>query len=824
MKQVVRFAAAVVFAAVTLSGCVQAPGNLASAQTPFSVEIRRTQDGVPHIKADNWASLGYGYGYVQAQDNLCTLADGFITFRGERSANFGADARPPTAASFGQPRNLEADFFFRFVDDASAVERYRSAQSEPIRELIDGFVAGYNRYVDELDAGSTGGANAACKGKPWVGKITSDDMIRRLVAANLAGGAVRFLPQIARAQPPVKPAPAPAPSAPGVQTGAVDLAPSQFDMGGQRGIGSNALAFGAPVTQEGRSLLFGNPHWFWRGPDRFYEAQLTIPGELNVAGASFLGVPVVMIGFNNDIAWTHTVSSARRFGIFQLSLDPADPTRYFYDGVSEPMTPVPVTVLTRDADGSLTPITRTLYRSRFGPLVDLSSMSPALAWNAQHAFALRDVNTDNTRAFENFLAWDQARSLDDFIAIQKRFAATPWVNTLAIGRDDPRAWFADLGPVPDVPDSLAAACTTPLGRAFDAKAPGVPFLDGSKSACEWRVEASSVQAGALPVSDMPSMARGDYVGNFNGSYWLTNANAPTTGYPHVAGITGTEQSLRTRFGHMLVAELQAQKGGVTRLALETKVLDSRSMSEQLFRKPILDAVCADGSASVASVVSITQGGSGGKPQTVDLGPACKVLREWDGTANTNARGANLWDEFWRRLNGAELTHFYRVPFDPAAPLATPRGLDAANPALKPALQQALGGAVLAMQRYGFALDSTRGELLHADRNGERVPLFGGCDEAGYFTVMCAQHPVDADGYAVDRSGHGASYLQVVSFDANGVQADTMLAHSESDDPASPHFGDATRRFAGKQWLRFPFTEEAITADPGMTTIKLQAPR
>jgi acyl-homoserine-lactone acylase len=119
MKQVVRFAAAMVLAAVTLSGCVQAPRNLASAESPFSVEIRRTQDGVPHIKADDWASLGYGYGYVQAQDNLCTLADGFITFRGERSANFGADARPPTAASFGQPRNLEADFFFRFVDDAA---------------------------------------------------------------------------------------------------------------------------------------------------------------------------------------------------------------------------------------------------------------------------------------------------------------------------------------------------------------------------------------------------------------------------------------------------------------------------------------------------------------------------------------------------------------------------------------------------------------------------------------------------------------------------------------------------------------------------------
>jgi acyl-homoserine-lactone acylase len=816
MKQFFRLAAAVVFVAAALSGCLQTSQNLASAQAPFNVEIRRTQDGVPHVKADDWASLGYGYGYVQAQDNLCTLADAFVTFRGERSANFGANARPPSAASFGQPRNLEADFFFRFVDDSSAVARYRAAQSAQLHELIDGFVAGYNRYVSELDAGRMGNANAECKGKPWVGKITSDDVYRRLVAANLAGGAAHFLPQLAGAQLPSKEAP----SAAGVQMGAIDMAPSRLEIAGRRGIGSNALAFGAPVTKEGRSLLFGNPHWFWRGPDRFYEAQLTIPGQLNVAGVSFLGVPVVMIGFNEDIAWTHTVSSARRFGIFQLSLDPTDPTRYLYDGVSEPMTSVPVTVQTRNADGTLTAVTRTLYRSRFGPLVDLSSLSPALAWNAQHAFALRDVNADNMRAFDNFLQWDQARSLTDFIAIQKRLAATPWVNTLAIGRDDPRAWFADFGPVPDVPDSLAAACTTPLGRAFDAKAPGVPFLDGSKSACVWRVDASSAQAGALPVSDMPGMARGDYVGNFNGSYWLTNANAPMTGYPHVAGVPGTEQSLRTRFGHMLAAELQAEKGGVTRSALEAKVLDSRSMSEQLFRKPILDAVCSD---TTVSSVSVTQG-TPGKPQTVDLGAACKVLRTWDGTANTTARGANLWDEFWRRLDAAGLAHFYRVPFDPAAPLATPRGVDASNPALLPALQQALGGAVLAMQQYGFALDSTRGELLHVDRNGARVPLFGGCDEAGYFTVTCANHPLDAGGYAVDRSGHGASYLQVVSFDANGVQADTMLAHSESDDPGSPHFADATRRFAGKQWLRFPFTEGAITADPGMTSVKLQAPR
>ncbi|WP_297354281.1 penicillin acylase family protein, partial [Paraburkholderia sp.] len=45
------------------------------AATPaYQVEIRRTALGIPHVKADDWGSLGYGYGYVQAQDNLCTMA------------------------------------------------------------------------------------------------------------------------------------------------------------------------------------------------------------------------------------------------------------------------------------------------------------------------------------------------------------------------------------------------------------------------------------------------------------------------------------------------------------------------------------------------------------------------------------------------------------------------------------------------------------------------------------------------------------------------------------------------------------------------------
>jgi acyl-homoserine-lactone acylase len=549
-------------------------------------------------------------------------------------------------------------------------------------------------------------------------------------------------------------------------------------------------------------MLFGNPHWFWRGPDRFYQAQLTIPGKVNVAGVSFLGVPLIVLGFNENVAWTHTVSSARRFGIFQLSLDPADPTRYLVDGQSEPMTPVTLSVRARRADGALETVTRTLYRTRYGPVIDLSSMAPALGWSAQRAYALRDVNADNVRSFQNFFAWNQARSLNDFISIQKRYAAMPFVNTFAIGRNDARVYFADIGPMPDVPDALADACSTPVGRAFASRVPGVPFLDGSKSACAWRIDASSVQAGALPVDQMPTVVRGDYVGNFNDSYWLTNANAPLTGYPRIAGATHTEQSLRTRYGHMLAARLQRAPGGITRSALESAVLETNSMSEVLFRKPLLDAVC-----NVRDTES-------------NLRDACDVLRNWNGRAEIDARGANLWDEFWSRVTKIAPERLYAASFDPTKPLATPNGFNTENPAVVQDLRQALGGAALALSLNGFALDSRRGDILYTLRNGERVPLYGGCDEQGYFTVVCARRPLDNKGYPMDLSGQGDSYVQIVAFgqSADSVEADTMLSHAESDDPASPHSGDATRAFAAKRWQRFPFSEQAIDADPALSRV------
>lgn len=845
-------------AAVALAACAgPSVTNHAAdrAAGPYRVDIHRTADGVPHIRADDWGSLGYGYGYAQAQDAACTLADAFVTWRGERSAYFGPQNRPATEATFGRPRNLDADFFFRSVIDDAAVASYRAAQPPREQALIAGYADGYNRYISELKRGRFPGAHAACAAGEWVKPISASDVYRRFIAANLAGGTMPFLAQIATAQPPsgqpsgVQPPAAQRPVArsPAARSSSASPAPyrpdasialretgarapsgvAPFAVGGHAGIGSNAMAFGADATQDGHSLLFGNPHWFWHGPDRFYQAHLTIPGQLDVAGAAFLGVPLVMIGFNQDIAWTHTVSSARRFGIFALSLVPGEPTHYRYDGQEEAMQAVRITVQARDpGTGALTPVTRTLYRSRFGPIVDLSPMSPALAWNGTQAFALSDVNAGNRAAFANFLDWDQARSLDDFIAIQKRDVAMPWVNTFAIGRNDARVWFGDIGAVPGVNDTTLAACTTPAGRMVDARLPGVPFLDGSRAACDWTAQTlpGAGAVGRLPVDAMPSLLRRDYVGNFNGSYWLTHPQTPLTGFPLVTGQTGTPQSLRTRLGHALAAELRGAPGGVGRAALEHTVLSSESMSARLYRQPLVDAVCrGDGASSVTVTQDPLDAAALPQPVTVDLAPACEVLRHWDGTANVAARGANLWDEFWiRAVRLPDLAH-HAVAFDPAHPLTTPAGFDMTRPATGRALGVALAAAVLNMQRHGVALDTMRGDLLYVGHGADKVPLYGGCDQQGYFTVACAMHPLDRDGYSLNRDAHGNSYMQVVSFDADGPHADTLLSTGVADATAG-QAGVATRAYARKAWSRFPFTARELSAMPNVTETVLTGPR
>lgn len=819
-------------AAALLGACASDDDDGPDApDSSYSAEIRRTAMGVPHIKAANWGGIGYGYGYAQAQDTLCTIANAMLTFRGERSRHFGGDAVIPFQSTIGQPRNLDADFYHRHVLNDAAMQRLIAAQPERLKQLVAGYAAGYNRYVGEIKGGAEPGAHVACRNEAWVQPLTDLDIFRRMYAAHFAAGYSNYLAQIANATAPATVAPmgaaptasgtgkpAPAQQAAAPLTIAMDRLPA-FEVGGTEGVGSNMIGFGPAATGDGSPLLFGNPHWYWRGPDRFYQAQFTIPGELEVAGTSFLGVPIIQIGYTRDVAWSHTVSAARRYGLFQLTLVPGDPTSYLRDGQPVKMTARTLTVPVRQGDGSVADVTRTLYESQYGPIVHLGALNPALGWNTQTAFAVRDINADNFRVFRVWLRWSQAKTLEEFAAIQRDESSIPWVNTVAVARGSNQAWYADIGAVPNVTPALMASCATPLTAALSAALPRTPVLDGSKSSCDWLTDADSRQPGAIGPSRLPSLLRDDYVLNSNDSYWLSHPEAPLTGYSDLLGPAGTAPlTLRTRLAHRMVQQRLAGTDGypgnkATSEIVRAMVLNSRSYAAELVKDQALTLLCAPPSPITVTGDSVT-GETYSPARVVDPSAACAALQAWDNTAQIGSRGALVWDEFWTRASRLPEASLYAVPFSAADPINTPRDL---NPAASTALQQAFGAAILRIEASGFALNATRGEVLFAVRGSEKIPLFGGCGGLGYYTVACAQTRIDQGGYQLDTASSANSYMQVVRFPAGGVEAWTFLTFSLSDDPASAHYSDYTRAYSAGQWQRMPFSEAEIAAHPALTT-------
>ena len=806
----------------------------APAEPTFKADIRRTAMGIPHVKADNWAGIGYGLAYAQAQDDLCTLADAFLTYRGERSRFFGADALIPFSSTIGRPRNLDADFFHRHVLNDDAIQAVVAAQPDTLKQMITGFAAGYNRYVREVKAGGEAGAHAACRGEAWVKPITADDLYRRMYAANFAGGYSNFLPNIANAIPPAAMTAAAAPTVAMARRGTRAAKPLQlaiapeslpeFQVGGHEGVGSNMIGFGTAATGDGSPLLFGNPHWYWRGPDRFYQAHLTIPGTLDVSGSTFLGMSIIQIGFNQNVAWSHTVSTARRFGFFQLTLAAGDPTRYLRDGQPVKMKSRAITVDVRQPDGTVTPTTRTLYESEHGPLVNLGLLNPGLAWSQTTAFAIRDINAENYRLYRTWQRWNQAKSLDEFAAIQREEVAIPWVNTVAVGRGSAKAWYADIGAVPNVSPAQLTACATAFGAALAPSLPRVPVLDGSKSSCDWQSDPDSVQAGAIGPARLPSLMRADYVANMNDSHWLANPAEPLTGFPAIMGPAGTEaQSFRTRLGHLIAqgrlagTDAYGSSTAATSEIVRRMVLDSRVHTAELFKDQALALVCTGAPITVTG--DVATGATFDPPVTVDPAEACTVLGNWNNTGTRTARGAHLWDEFWSRAVKAPAASLYQVPFNAADPIRTPRDLKT-DAGIANTLRQAFGAALLRVQASGYALDAERGTVLFATRGGQKIPLYGGCGAQGYFTIACSENRLDQGGYTMDNNPNGNSYMQVVRFPEGKVEAYTFLTFSLSDDPASTHNADYTRAYSNGEWLKVPYTEAEITADPALKQTRI----
>ncbi|WEF31455.1 penicillin acylase family protein [Pseudoduganella chitinolytica] len=731
----------------------------------LSAVIQRTSFGIPHIQANDEASLGYGIGYAYAEDNFCLLASEVATVAGERSRHFGMDGNSSDNPELAV-NNLDSDFFFRQWNNDEIVQAAWQAQPAQVQALMRGYVAGVNRYLAQK---GTAGLPAQCRNGSWVRPLTERDVIRLMRRTTMT--ATAWIGDVARTQPPGD-----APAVAAARSGR-KLA--------LRGSASNAVAVGADASAHGGGLLLGQPHLPWGEAQRFWQVHLTIPGKMDVMGATLPGLPAVAIGFTQQFAWTHTTDTAAHATLYALKLDPADPTRYLVDGQSRPLLRRTVSVPVKLPDGSLGTRSRTLYGTEDGPLI---SSAGVLDWTRTTAYVLRDANAVNHRAVAQWYRMNLATSLAELKEANLQLAGNPWNNTIAADRAG-NTLMMDVAPVANLPDDVLERCLVPELAALVED--GLFVLDGSTAACAWRDEAGAAQPGTVPARRLPLLERRDFVQNANDSAWLTNPAAPLTGFSPLVSRDGVPQGARTR---LALTELQRRlrSGPLTAADLRDMALDDKVYLAAL-ALPDVRVWC--GTAAV----------------TAELRNGCAALATWTGDAGY---GANAGLPYFMAMlaKGLAQDNAWTVPFDPSDPVDTPRGLNHRDPAVAQALADGLARKVRQFEAAGIGAEARLGDFQVSRRGGSALPVHGGPGELGVFnTIDVAAAPRDG---RFEVTG-GTSYVQVVELGSAGPRAQALLAYSQSDDPASPHHADQTRRFVERQWVTLPFTPAEIAADPAL---------
>jgi acyl-homoserine-lactone acylase len=754
-----------------------------------SATITRTAFSIPNITADDLAGAGYGVGYAQAEDQFCTLADNWLTLSAERSLHFG-------------PGSASSDLYYAYINKTAPFERMMTSPpphgpNADVVAMVDGYVAGYNAYLEHV-GGAAGIPDARCRGKAWVRPISRLDVLRRMYQLMGLGGRDLVSDGMMVAEPP------PAGSVP--KSSAVDPAMivslgKAFSDRVADG-GSNAVGLGSEATFNGSGMLLANPHWTWDGRDRFWQMHVKVPGELHVSGMGFIGQPLVMIGHNEHVAWSHTVSAARRLALQQLTLVPGQPTKYVVDGKVHTMDQTEVTVDVREKDGSVTQRSKTFWSSIYGPITTSILGIPALPWTQATAFALVDMNYDNIRIANQFMESNAATSVEELYRAHAKYSANPWATTTATD-DKGNVLWTDVGTVPNVSNAFAARCNTAIGHAlFNTFA--VAVLNGAVSACRVPTAPTSAAPMIMPADKQPVQRRTDYVENSNESHWLTNAREPLEGYSRVFGPERSQRAMRTRLGHRIVLDrLDAQKT-FTRQGLQDALFSNRNMLGELWADD-LAAICRANPRMPSTAGTL-----------VNVSEACDVIAKWDKTNGLDSPGAVLFQrfaelsyantDFLTSYAGLPPVPMWKVPFVVTDPVNTPSGL---NPAYAPA-QTALADAVAQLRSGGVPLDATLRTHQLNTYGGAAHPLHGGQGELGMFNHMSTRW----NGKGYSAGGSGPSFVMVTSF-GEGCPDDRSLLMGSQRSASSgwPRATEQVQLYSTGKWVDPPFCDAELAAAP-----------
>ncbi|TFG79682.1 MAG: penicillin acylase family protein, partial [Chrysiogenales bacterium] len=262
-------------------------------------------------------------------------------------------------------------------------------------------------------------------------------------------------------------------------------------------IGSNNWAVSGKKTKSGFPILCGDPHLQLTLPAIWYEIQLSAPG-INVGGVSLPGTPGVVIGFNEEIAWSMTNAGSDVLDFYKIKFRDKKRGEYAWGNAWRQTTVRREEIKVR---GGKTVMEKVLY-THLGPVPFAEGRPEMPGWIPAGA-AMRWTGHDGSGIMAALYLLNHAHGYSDFKTAVAKFDC-PAMNIVYAGSDGRIAiWHNGKFP-------------------RRAKGQGRYLLDGSSPAAAW--------AGWVPMEQVPHLE--DPVRGFVSS---ANQNPTDNAYPYYLG-------------------------------------------------------------------------------------------------------------------------------------------------------------------------------------------------------------------------------------------------------------------------------------------------
>ena len=417
------------------------------------IEVVRDTANVPHIFADQDEDVFFGLGYVHAQDRLWQMSMMRRTAQGRLSEIFGPDT-------------VHIDTYMRHLDLYSTAVRSLSVQSPETLAALNAYARGVNARLHEINtyARGRGAPEMFLFNAPFATWQPADSLVMlKLMSVTLSSHMKReirrakvslALPDPERIVDILPDHPATATIAlpdyaslwntPMFETALVDASPDH-PLAPWKSIehagASNAFAAAPDRSAAGGTILANDPHLELTAPTIWYLARMEL-SKGGVIGATIPGIPLILSGRNEKLAWGMTSSYLDDQDILMEEVNADNPSEYrTEEGWKKFRTRQSIINV---ADG--TPKTLTLRWSDNGPILpvdmfDLASVTPRGHVPALSFSALSPADTTMSAAFNMI----QAENVTDAIAALEGYIA-PSQNVTFIDRDS--IGFKVIGAMP----------------------------------------------------------------------------------------------------------------------------------------------------------------------------------------------------------------------------------------------------------------------------------------------------------------------------------------------------------------------------------------